>query len=146
MAISEMIGNYFFLTHSYERAVPILEEYLRLHPEHLKARKKLIIAYIETGRLRDGYRLYFELLTENPAIILDTDPKAEDCPCPDLASFIGNGHRSFDDPANRVLVLGIYESYCDARTAIELFREYQKLVPEDPQVPQIIEILNQRAQ
>lgn len=139
--MSEMIGNYFFLTHSYARAVPVLEAILQREPENPRARKKLVIAYIETGRLRDGFRLYERIMTHNPQIILNTDPEAEDCPCPQLVDDIARGLRHFDDPANRFIVMGIYSSYCNAPSARAHFESYLQLIPEDRQVPRILQAL-----
>lgn len=140
--MSEMIGNYFFQTHSYLRAVPVLEEIVAREPANPRALKRLVIAYLETGRLRDGYQIYQRIMRTNPRIILDTDPEAEDCPCPELVDAIGQGQRQFDDPANRLLILGIYSSYCNRRAARSYFESYLGLVPEDTQVARILAFLN----
>lgn len=142
MPTSEMISNYFFLTHSYSKAVPRLEAILEKEPGHLKARKKLIIAYIETGHLRRAYELFVEMMLESPRTILDTNPEAEDCPCPELLLQVTEHKREFDDPANRHLVAGIYAAYCDLAAAIAGFREYSALVPDDSRAREILALLN----
>lgn len=140
--MSEMIGNYFFLNHSYERAIPLLEAVLSEHPEHLRARKKLVIAYTECGRLRDAYRLFAQLIDEDPTVITCTDPEAEDCPCPKLVDAILDGERSFDDPANRTLVLGMYSAYCSVNESVFHFRDYLRLFPRDDRAKRILEQLS----
>lgn len=133
-----MIGNFFFLNHSYERAIPILEQVLTKNPKHVFARKKLIIAYIETGRLREGYRLYMELMSENPTAITETRPDSEDCPCPNLINQITNGDRTFKNSADRSLVLGIYSCYCDRDNALKYLRRYLDGSSGDPHLSDII--------
>jgi hypothetical protein len=140
--MSEMLGNYFFLSHSFDRAVPALEQILAAEPYQPKAQKKLVIAYIETGRLRDGYRLYCRIMNDDPRIILNTDPEAEDCPCPHFVDEIVSGSRHFDDPANRLLVLAIYSSYCCAAAAKSYLESYMQLAPEDTQAAQILKQLS----
>lgn len=145
MPTSEMISNYFFLTHSYSKAVPLLEAILDKDPGHLKARKKLIIAYIETGHLRRGYDLFVDLMLESPRTILDTKPEAEDCPCPDLLNQVTGDERVFDDPANRHLIAGIYACYCDLAAAIANFTAYLNQVTEDARARRLLALLNAEA-
>ncbi|MBU0690634.1 tetratricopeptide repeat protein [bacterium] len=139
--MSEMIGNFFFLNHSFKLAVPILEKVIAEHPTHPKARKKLVIAYVETGRLRDAYALYSDIIAEDPSIITSTNPDEEDCPCPVLIENILESGRTFDDPANRCLVLAIYSSYCCLADALVYFTRYLQSYPNDQRATAVIQQL-----
>ncbi len=138
-----MIGNFFFLNHSFNLAVPILEKVIAEHPSHPKARKKLVIAYIEIGRLRDAFQLFSDILEEDSSIITSTKPDEEDCPCPVLIESILDSARTFDDPANRCLVLAIYSSYCCVSDSIAYFKRYLDLFPKDLRTAAIIKQLTE---
>lgn len=142
--MSEMIGNFFFLNHSFNLAVPILEKVIAEHPSHARARKKLVIAYVETGRLRDAYALYSDIITEDPSIITSTKPDEEDCPCPTLIESILTSGRTFDDPANRCLVLAIYSSYCCISESLNYFQRYLQAYPKDQRTIAIIKQLTEK--
>jgi hypothetical protein len=142
--MSEMIGNFFFLNHSFDRAVPLLERVIADHPTYSKARKKLVIAYIETGRLNDAFQLYYEIITEDASIITSTKPEEEDCPCPTLIEAILTSGRTFDDPANRCLVLAIYSSYCCVHESLAYFTRYVQSFPKDRRIAAIIKQLTEK--
>ncbi len=121
--MSEMLGNRYFIARQYHKAAEQLEEALNNSAEPLKLKKKLIICYIETGQVEKALRLFSNLLTVDPTIIINTDPYHEDCPCPELV--IGWEKTSDEEKmtANELESLAMLYLYCDIEKSLYYFKK-----------------------
>lgn len=124
-----MLGNRYFIAHQFSRAIPELENALSLQEENVGIRKKLIICYIQVGRIEKALKYFYDLLKKDPFIIINTDPYQDDCPCPGLVDDWEKklSNQNAYNP-NKFLILGMLSLYCDEHRSIEYFRQY---VPDD---------------
>lgn len=65
--MDEMLANRYLRTHRYGDALPFLEEVVRVHPERVAARQKLILCYLLTGHVPESMVQLAELLEHHPA-------------------------------------------------------------------------------
>ena len=125
--MSEMLGNRYFIARQYDKAADQLEEALKKSSDPVKVQKKLIICYIQAGQVDKALRIFFELVSIDPMIIIDTDPYHEDCPCPELVL-------EWEKPADVEKLslsdlesLGILYLYCNVNKSLYYLR---KALPE----------------
>lgn len=125
--MSEMLGNRYFIARQYDKAAEQLEEVLKKSSDPVKVKKKLIICYIQTGQIDKALHFFFELVSLDPNLIIDTDPYHEDCPCPELVMAwekpIEIDNLSLLDHES----LGILYLYCDLNKSLYYLR---KALPE----------------
>ncbi len=140
--MSEMLANRYFIEREYERAIPLLEELLTVERDHSKARKKLIIAYTQTGRLSEGIDHFLIALGNDPRSIIDTEPSAEDCPCPTLCRTVEQRAAATGRPLSSYLILGILELYCDLERSRSYFQRAKPLAGEDKRIDKILDYLD----
>jgi len=65
--VDEMLANRYLRTHRYGDALPFLEEVVRVHPDRVPARQKLILCYLLTGHVPESMSQLAELLEHHPA-------------------------------------------------------------------------------
>ncbi len=121
--MSEMLGNRYFLSRKFDKAIPELETALQDTADDAKIRKKLIICYIQVGQIEKALPLFMELLFQNPMIIIDTDPYHDDCPCPTLVEQWEDIIQYKEEPVGtEFLALGMLYLYCDIHKSIAYFK------------------------
>jgi len=111
--MSEMLGNRYFLARQFDNAIPYLEEALAQNPSGEKLKKKLVICYIQTGRIERAFTLFYELVQSNPKVIIETDAYWDDCPCGELIPI---WEKKVDENRNSheyLITLGMLNLYCN---------------------------------
>lgn len=129
--MSEMLGNQYFMSRQFDKALHHLERVLEGEPENERVKKKLIICYCETGHVRAALRLFEQVITNNIRLIIDTDLVSEDCPCPDILERMNWYRKVAVNSADFHSILGMLNLYCNISESINSFQTAFDLRPED---------------
>lgn len=136
--MSEMLGNQYFMARRYQSALEEFESVLLSDPSNKQVRKKLIICYLQVGKINQSFDLFVDLISEDINCIVDTDPEIDDCPCPEIVNnleeIFGNSNLSKSD---RFKVLGILWLFCDHNKSAAYFLKYLELNNDDVLAAQI---------
>ncbi|MGE5497638.1 MAG: hypothetical protein ACM3Q2_06205, partial [Syntrophothermus sp.] len=81
--ISEMLGSQYFMVRKYLAASKEFERALQADVKNYVVMKKLVICYTQINRPLDAMELFYKLISHDIGIIINTDPIAVDCPCPE---------------------------------------------------------------
>jgi len=139
--MNEMLGNQYFMARNYRAAQDEFELAIKKDPTLNRLKKKLIICYTQTGKVKQAIDLFIELISEHIELIIDTDPIRDDCPCPDLVEQIEKLKDSHTNSLDYHLILGIVWLYCDVNKSIEYFIKARQLEPADPRINKTIQII-----
>ena len=139
--MNEMLGNQYFMAINYRAAQDEFELAIKKDPTLNRLKKKLIICYTQTGKVKQAIDLFIELISEHIELIIDTDPIRDDCPCPDLVEQIEKLKDSHTNSLDYHLILGIVWLYCDVNKSIEYFIKARQLEPADPRINKTIQII-----
>ena len=136
--MSEMLGNQYFLSRQFDRALHHLEKVLEQEPGNDRVKKKLIICYCETGHVRAAMRLFENVLETNISLIVDTDVVSEDCPCPDILERMNWYRKVAANSADFHSILGMLHLYCNISESINSFEKATQLNPDDDLLADIL--------
>ena len=139
--LSEMLGNQYFLARNYKNAALNLQHVLNEDPTNKNARKKIIICYSQTGEVEKAFENFYRLVKEDINFILNTDPVADDCPCPELVDKFGTILPYEENSKNLKLMLGMLWLYCSANKSLKFFKSLLNEYPENQKISDIILIL-----
>lgn len=120
-AMSEMLGNQYFIARKYYDAAEELELALLKDPANKAIKKKLIICYIQTKKIKDALNIFYQLVEEDLHFILYSNPVRDDCPCQEIIYKIEND-LGYTNDYERSLVLGMLWLYCDINESIKYFK------------------------
>lgn len=139
--MSEMLANHYFLSRNYAQAIDAFSKTFREnYPNNIL--KKLIICDITQGKIATAKEYFLRVISADPYLIIKTNIKEEDCPCPELISnFEKNVYppNSLDD----LISLGMLWLYCDLTKSIEYVNRVKLSSPRDQFINQSLNILNQ---
>ena len=142
--MEEMLGNQYFLTRNYKRAIPEFEKALLKQPGHKQIRKKLILCYTQTGNATKALELFFNLVKEDINFIINTHPIDDDCPCPEIITEMENKQDNNQESVHFDIILGILWLYCDIHKSIHYFRKAVQLDPQNNILNSIVILLEAR--
>ncbi len=137
-----MLGNQFFMARNYPAAQKEFEEVYLTKPENISVKKKLLICYTQTGKLKEAIKLFCEIINDDLEIILKTDPVKEDCPCPELIEKIEKQIHLENENKELLFVLAIIWLYCDENKSLEYFNKLNEIDPENNVVYSSIQIIS----
>ncbi|MGE5621079.1 MAG: hypothetical protein ACM3U0_00765 [archaeon] len=100
-----------------------LEKVLQAERKNNAAMKKLIICYTQTSRPYEALNLFYELISRDIEIIINTDQIADDCPCPGLIGEIEVDKVRYEDTFIKFCMLGILWLYCDVSVSLRYFKK-----------------------
>lgn len=136
--MSEMLGNQYFMARNYPAAQKELEEVILQNPTNKSAKKKLVVCYTQTGKVKEAIKYFNELMTEDIEFVVNTDPIEDDCPCPELVEKIEGQKLANSESADYHLILGIIWMFCDINKSIEYFIKASTMAPFDKSTESII--------
>lgn len=138
-----MLGNQYFMTRKYYEAESELEETFQglLYSKQIK--KKLIVCYTQTGKINKALDYFYDLLKEDVAIIANTDPVLDDCPCYELVENIEQLNLYDEHSLDFYLLQGIIWSYCDIEKALKFFESAKSMDPSDNKIHGVIKLINE---
>ena len=116
--MSEMLANRYFYGARFADAAPGFEAVLRKYPEHVAARKKLVVCYVHTGRLQEALELAVGLLREDSRILSQTDKEAEGFPCGDTLEEFRRREKALTPVAFQTS-LGVLQLFCNEGEAVK---------------------------
>jgi hypothetical protein len=92
--MSEMLANRYFLSGRYADAAGEFEELLEAHPPRVAVRRRLVICYTMTGRLRDALDLAVDIMREVPTLPRKRIRKSKGSRASKPATSSGSGPRN----------------------------------------------------
>lgn len=141
--MSEMLANHYFMVRNYPAAQEEYEAVLSKMPDNKNARKRLVVCYTQTGKVKQAIQLFNELIADDINFIIDTDPVRDDCPCPELIEKIEARKGINTDTVDFNLIMGIIWLYCDAARSVEYFHHAKELSPEDISIDAAIDAIHE---
>ena len=142
---SEMLGNKYFLARNYRGAAQNLQYVLSQNPINKAARKKIIICYTQTGEIEKAFENFYSLVEEDISFIINTDPVADDCPCPELVFDMEQKLENNQESIDFNLILGMLWLYCNEEKSIYYFNRVLQIDPGYSKVKIILALLKSRA-
>lgn len=142
--MSEMLGNQYFLSRNYSKAAAVFEKLFNQHQANKSIKKKLIICLTQTGEIQKAFNVFYELAKEDLDFIINTDPIADDCPCPELVKHYGSFYPYEDNSSDLKMLLGMLWLYCDLEKSLGFFTALNAEKNIDPKITEIFEILNSK--
>ena len=142
--MSVMLGNRYFIARQYEKAISLLEEALPNSNTPEKIKKKLVICYVQVGKIERALMHFHDLIRIDPKIIIDTDPYHDDCPCYEI---IPSWEKKLK---NEIHVQEYYESlgmlylYCNKDRSTQYFEKALANTKFITVISSILKILNQK--
>lgn len=109
-----------------------------------KIQKKLIICYIQTGRIAKAFKLFSEIVSREIELITSTDLKKDDCPCPEIIESFTAVQSINEDSLDYHLSLGMLWLYCDAEKSLQSFLRVKKSEDEisSSEIDDVIKAIN----
>ncbi len=139
--MSEMLGNRYFLTRQFNKATFYLEKALRAHPHSHEIKKKLVICYIQNGKIEQALSIFHDLVNQDANIIIDTDPYYDDCPCQEIIPGWERLAKHDNFPQHLTLILGMLYLYCDLNKSILYLRKAHQENPDNSKISSVLKVL-----
>ncbi len=136
--MSEMLGNQYFMARNYSAAQREFEEVLSKYPDNRSAKKKLVVCYTQTGRLKESFEYFLELVKSDIEFIVKTDPIKDDCPCPELIDKLEPKNKDVIDSFDYNLIMGIIWLYCDITHSQSYFTKLKELDPSNAEIELVL--------
>lgn len=130
--MSEMLGNQYFMARNYPSALRELEPCLVSEPGNKHVKRKLIICYIQTGKVQNAFVLFKEMIKTDIDFIMNADPIKDDCPCPELVENIEI--MKIESSLDYHISAGMLWLYCDVDKSIEHFKIAVELDPDNDEI------------
>lgn len=138
--MSEMLGNQYFMARKYQEAVKELEPVYFNDHGNMSVRRKLIIGYIQTGKLMKGLELFTSLVKEDISFIVNADPIFDDCPCSEIIKELQPSPNDSITPDLNIYN-GIIWLYCDPKISIKFLKKAIIDFPDNLGLKSTIEII-----
>lgn len=138
--MEEMLANQYFMMRKYNLAAKELEQIFYV-THNKKLAKKLIICYTQINKPREALDLFLSIISTDIELIIDTDPQADDCPCPVLVTNIEDDIVTYENEFTKFYVLGILLLYCNKDASIKYFERAKQKNPSESKIDRILDIL-----
>jgi len=140
--MSEMLGNQYFMARNYKEAVRELEPVYLKNLENKHVIRKLILAYLQTGKLFKSLELFIGLVKEDINFIATADPIYDDCPCSEIINQLETLPKDQLSPDTN-LYCGILWLYCDPKVSIKFLKKAVIDFPENVGLKNTLEIIKE---
>ena len=138
--MSEMLGNQYFMARNYEEAVRALEPVYLKDTLNKSVRRKLIIAYTQTGKLMKALEVFILLVEEDVEFIINADPIFDDCPCPEIEKQLRISPKGILSPDINIYN-GILWLYCNPKMSVKFLKKAIADFPENKGIKKSVEII-----
>ena len=135
-----MLGNQYFMARNYKEAVRALEPVYLKDSSNKSVRRKLIIAYTQTGKLMKALDIFISLVQEDVEFIINADPIFDDCPCPEIEKQLRVSPKEITSPDVNIYN-GILWLYCDPNNSVKFLKKVLKNSPENDGIKKSVEII-----
>lgn len=136
--MSEMLGNQYFMTRNYARAIQQFENVLQEENNNMNCRKKLVISHIQMGNYEKALSYFLDIMAVDPYIIIDTEPEKDDCPCPEIVEAMKHEYDLNHPSAKLCNQLAMLYLYCDMQRAISYFQKSLNLAPNQLDIVNVL--------
>jgi len=136
-----MLGNYYFMTNRFQSARQVLEKALEEDPSNKSVKKKLILCYLDSGHIDEGFNLFQSLINQDITYITDTTNNDDSCPCMDILNNFENLVYPKLSEKDYNKVLAILWLYRDVKFSAKYFRKVKSINQNDKTVDKILEML-----
>jgi len=141
--MSEMLGNQYFMARNYKEAVRALELVYLKESSNKSVRRKLIIGYTQTGKLKKALDLFLSLVQEDVGFIINADPIFDDCPCSEIEKQLIYSPKDNLSPDINIYN-GILWLYCDPKISVKFLKKAMIDFPENVGIKESIKIIKQQ--
>ncbi|MBT4504053.1 MAG: tetratricopeptide repeat protein [Gemmatimonadetes bacterium] len=136
--MSEMLANQYFLSGSYERALPLLERFLLNSPDRAYLKNKLLICYLQTDQVDRALEFCLEILRTAPLDLVGSDPCTQRFPCLEQTLQRPGGIPTTPLELNRLAVINLF---CKPETSLRHLRRSLDLKPGQAPIREILSLL-----
>ena len=138
--MSEMLANQYFLVRRFSEAEKVYEKILSDDSNNKLAKKKLIICYINNGKIKEALNLFYEVISSDITIITNTNIADDDCPCPEIITKFDKINEPSLSHQSKLEILGMLWLYCDHYKSIQYFEKLKEFNPADKIYSDILKI------
>jgi pentatricopeptide repeat protein len=135
--MSEMLGNQYFLSRNFDKAMQHFEQVFKKEPENEKVQKKLVICYCEAGHVKDALEVFDKITANNIELIAETDIVSEDCPCPEILERMRWYEQVAANSLDFQCIMGMLNLYCSVEDSLVAFDKALGINPSDKVVKRI---------
>jgi len=136
--MSEMLANQYFLSGRYERALPLLEQFLLSSPDRAYLKNKLLICYLQMDQIDRALELCLEILRTAPFDLVGSDPCTQQFPCLEQTLQRPDGPPTTPIELNRLAVVYLF---CRPEVSLVHLRNSLELDPEQTAISEILSLL-----
>jgi tetratricopeptide (TPR) repeat protein len=129
--MSEMLANQYFLVRRFSEAEKVYEKIIADDPKNNLARKKLIICYINNGKIKNALELFYNVILVDIKIITNTNVTDDDCPCPEIITKFDKLNEPDLSYQSKLEILGMLWLYCDYYKSIQHFEKLKEVNPNE---------------
>lgn len=138
--MSEMLANQYFLVRRFSEAEKVFEKILSDNPKNNLAKKKLIICYINNGKIKEALNLFYDVISSDITIITKTNIADDDCPCPEIITKFDKINEPSMSYQTKLEIMGMLWLYCDYYKSIQHFEKLKEFNPNEPIYSNILSI------
>lgn len=138
--MSEMLANQYFLVRRFSEAEKVFEKILSDNPKNNLAKKKLIICYINNGKIKEALNLFYDVISSDITIITKTNIADDDCPCPEIITKFDKINEPSMSYQTKLEIMGMLWLYCDYYKSIQHFEKLKEFNPNEKIYSDILKI------
>jgi len=129
--MSEMLANQYFLVRRFSEAEKVFEKILSSDSNNKLAKKKLIICYINNGKIKNALDLFYEVIVNDITVITSTNLIDDDCPCPEIITKFEGLNEPGLSYQTKLEIMGMLWLYCDYYKSIQQFEKLKEFNPNE---------------
>lgn len=138
--MSEMLANQYFLVRRFSEAEKVFEKILSDNPKNNLAKKKLIICYINNGKIKEALNLFYDVISSDITVITNTNIANDDCPCPEIITKFDKINEPSMSYQTKLEIMGMLWLYCDYYKSIQHFEKLKEFNPNEKIYSDILKI------
>ncbi len=138
--MSEMLANQYFLVRRFSEAEKVFEKILSDNPKNNLAKKKLIICYINNGKIKEALNLFYDVISSDITVITNTNVANDDCPCPEIITKFDKINEPSMSYQTKLEIMGMLWLYCDYYKSIQHFEKLKEFNPNEKIYSDILKI------
>ena len=138
--MSEMLANQYFLVRRFSEAEKVFEKILSKDSNNKIAKKKLIICYINNGKIKEALNLFYDVISSDITVITNTNVANDDCPCPEIITKFDKINEPSMSYQTKLEIMGMLWLYCDYYKSIQHFEKLKEFNPNEKIYSDILKI------
>jgi tetratricopeptide (TPR) repeat protein len=126
--MSEMLANRYFLSGRYAEAAEEFEKLLDAQPPRGAVKRRLVICYTMTNRLREALALAVDIMRADPDAAEEADPQIDGYSCRQARNQLRERAKDLTPGAYHTS-LGLLQLFCNEHRALEELTQALEIVP-----------------